>query len=675
MPRRSLVTPLASVLLVALASTAGAAGGPNWNRADMDTTCSPCRDFYRYAEGHWLTTTPMPPGYTEYDGFQELADRNEAVLHDILEHDATTAANAKPGSDERRLGDYYGACMDSVAAEKAGLTPVQPYLAAIDAMGSTPEVAAQLGWMHASGLRGGFGFAPGPDPRRSDLTIANVAQGGLGMPERDYYLKQDSTSQALRTEYEAHIERLFRMIGRPDPRGEAQRVVALEHQFAQASMTRAQRRDPHAVYHKVPLDTLQSWSPEFPWKAYFQKRQMRAPDSVNVLQPDFFRALGARFRDTPLPDWQAYLRWMLLRDASPLLSKAYVDEDFSWRRRLSGATEMLPRWKRCIAATDGDLGDLLGREFVRRRFSPEAKQRALTMVKHLEETLGDRIGNLAWMSDTTQRAAKVKLDAFAEKIGYPDTWKDYKGVAIARTSWLANRLACDRWDVARQTAKIGGPVDKGEWSMSAPTVNAFYAAPFNSINFPAGILQPPFYDPQWDDALNYGAIGAVIGHEMTHGFDDRGRQFDAQGNLRDWWTGADANRYKDRADRVADQFTGYAVLDTVHLNGRATLGENIADLGGLAVAYAAFEKATAGQPRVQRDGLWPEQRFFLAWARVWRTLQKPEDLRTQVETDPHSPAMWRVNGPLSNLDEFAKAFGCHDGDPMVRNAEQRARIW
>jgi putative endopeptidase len=675
MPRRPLVAPLALVLLVALATTAGAAGEPNWNRADMDTTCSPCRDFYRFAEGHWLTTTPMPAGYTEYDGFQELADRNEAVMHEILEHDATIAAAAKPGSDERRLGDYYGSCMDSVAADKAGLAPMQPYLAAIDAMGSPTDVAGQLGWMHASGLRGGFGFAPGPDPRRSDLTIANVAQGGLGMPERDYYLKQDSTSQALRAEYLAHIERLFRMIGRPDPRSEAQRVVSLEHQFAEASMTRAQRRDPHAVYHKVPLDTLQSWTPEFPWKAYFQKRQMRAPDSVNVLQPDFFRAFSRRCKDTPIADWQAYLRWMLMRDSSPLLSKEYVDEDFSWRRRLTGATEMLPRWKRCIAATDGDLGDLLGREFVLRQFSPEAKQRALTMVKQLEEMLGERIAALSWMSDTTQHAAKVKLDAFAEKIGYPDTWKDYKGVEIVRTSWLANRLACDRWDVARLVKKIGGPVDKGEWSMTAPTVNAFYAPPFNSINFPAGILQPPFYDPQWDDALNYGAIGAVIGHEMTHGFDDRGRQFDAQGNLRDWWTGADANRYKERADRVADQFTGYAVLDTVHLNGRATLGENIADLGGLAVAYAAFEKATAGQPRVQRDGLWPEQRFFLAWARVWRTLQKPEDLRTQVETDPHSPAMWRVNGPLSNLDEFAKAFGCHDGDPMVRNAEQRARIW
>jgi putative endopeptidase len=336
---------------------------------------------------------------------------------------------------------------------------------------------------------------------------------------------------------------------------------------------------------------------------------------------------------------------------------------------------LLPRWKRCVAATDGDLGDLLGREYVRERFTPQARERALAMVKRLEAALGERIGALAWMSDTTQRAARVKLDAFAEKIGYPDKWKDYAGIAIGRTSWLDNRRAATRWEIARDLAKIGKPVDKHEWAMSPPTVNAYYSSAFNSINFPAGILQPPFYDPGWDDALNYGAIGAVIGHEMTHGFDDRGRQFDADGNMRDWWTAADANRYKERANKVSEQFDGYTVLDSVRLNGRVTLGENIADLGGLAVAYAAFQKATAGQPRVQRDGLWPEQRFFLAWARVWRTLDTPEQLRTQVETDPHSPAQWRVNGPLSNLDEFAKAFGCRDGDPMVRRAEARARIW
>ncbi len=667
--------PLAALaLLVLLAAPARAAGPPFWNRGDMDTTCSPCRDFYRYAEGHWLEHTPMPPGYSEYDGFQELADRNEIVLRGILERDAS-AAGATAGGDARRLGDYYAACLDSEAAEHAGLAPLQPDLDGVASMTSTTDLAAQLGWLHASGVPAGFGFFAAADARRSDLTIAIATQGGLGMPERDYYLRPDSVSASLRQAYVAHVANMLRRLGRADADGEARRVMALETALAQASMTRAERRDPRAVYHKVPFDTLRAWTPGFDWGAYLARRSLRAPDSVNVMQPDFLRAFAALVTGTPLADWQAYLRWHVLDDAAPMLDRATVDEDFAWRRRLTGATELLPRWKRCIAATDADLGDLLGQAFVRERFGPEARARALAMVRNLEAALGDRIGALAWMSDTTKRAAREKLAAFAEKIGYPDKWRDYAGVPIVRTSWPANRRATTRWEIARTLARIGRPVEKREWTMTAPTVNAYYSSSFNSINFPAGILQPPFYDPAWDDALNYGAIGAVIGHEMTHGFDDRGRQFDPKGNLRDWWTGADANRYRERADQVAAQFDAYTVLDSLHLNGRATLGENIADLGGLAVAYAAFERATAGRPRVRRDGLWPEQRFFLAWARVWRTLQKPEDLRTQVETDPHSPAQWRVNGPLSNLEEFARAFGCREGDPMVRRQEQRARIW
>ncbi len=495
------------------------------------------------------------------------------------------------------------------------------------------------------------------------------------MPERDYYFKPDSASAALRTEYVAHVGRVLKLLGRKDPDGEAARIMALETALAEASMTREQRRDPRAVYHFVPLDSLKLWTPGFDWAAYFGRRGMRVPDSVNVMQPGFARGFAARVTGTPIDDWKAYLRWNVVREASPTLSQAFVDEDFAWRKRLTGATELLPRWKRCIAATDGDLGDLLGRAYVKEQFPPQARERALALVRNLESSLGDRIAALDWMSDATRLAARGKLEAFEEKIGYPNTWRDYANVRISRESWFANRSAAVRWQIARNIGRIGGPVDRGEWSMSAPTVNAFYSSSVNSINFPAGILQPPFFDPKWDDALNYGAIGAVIGHEMTHGFDDRGRQFDADGNLRDWWTPEDASRYKERADKVAAQFSAYTVLDSVHLNGKVTLGENIADLGGLAVAYAAFQKATAGQKPVLRDGFTPEQRFFLAWARVWRTLETPEDLRSQVETDPHSPSVWRVNGPFSNLEEFAKAFGCKDGDPMVRKSELRARIW
>jgi len=377
---------------------------------------------------------------------------------------------------------------------------------------------------------------------------------------------------------------------------------------------------------------------------------------------------------TPIEDWQAYLRWNALDDAAPNLTQAFAEEAFSFERRLTGAKVMLPRWQRCLRWTDADLGDLLGKAYVAKYFPPAARQRAVDMVHNLEAALGDRIAALDWMSPETRAQAAIKLKAFEERIGYPDKWRDYAGLELGH-SLYANRLSAARVEVKRNIDKLGKPVDRGEWFMTAPTVNAFYNASLNSINFPAGILQPPFYDASWDDAMNYGGIGAVIGHEMTHGFDDRGRLFDSQGNLRDWWTGADAANYKEKAGRVADQFSSYTVLDTLHLNGKLTLGENIADLGGLAVSYVAFQKAMAGKPRKLVDGYTPEQRFFLSYAQVWRSVQRDEALRTQVQTNPHSPALWRVNGPLSNLSEFQKAFGCKAGDPMVRPDDKQARIW
>ncbi|HTR97985.1 MAG TPA: M13 family metallopeptidase [Candidatus Acidoferrales bacterium] len=670
MTRRPL---LLLALLLAGASAAHAAAPPAWNRADMDTTCAPCRNFYRYADGGWLDHSHLPAGFGSFGSFEELELRNEAALRALLEK-ASTSRSSK-GSTNQRLGDYYGACMDSVAAEQAGLAPVRPHLDGIDSVRTPATLAAELGWLHANGIGGAFQLAALPDPRRSTLTIAILGQGGLGLPDRDYYFREDTASLSLRAAYRRHVEKVFAMIGRPNPGDEARRVLALETRLARASMTNVERRDPQATYHKVPLDTLRAWAPAVPWEAYFARRGMHVPDSLDVQQPGFFRALAERFDDTPVADWQAYLRWHVMQAASPMLSKAYSDEAFAFDRRLTGAKEQLPRWERCVQGADTDLGDLLGAAYVKEHFSSQARERALGMVKRMEAALGERIEAVTWMSDTTRKAAKLKLDAFSEKIGYPDHARDYAGVVISRGSWWSNHEASVRWDGERRIRKIGGPVDKHEWAMTAPTVNAYYSGSFNSINFPAGILQPPFYDPSWDDALNYGAIGAVIGHEMTHGFDDRGRQFDADGNLRDWWTAADAIRYKERAGRVAAQFDGYAAIDTVHVNGRLTLGENIADLGGLAVAYAAFEKAIAGKPHPSIDGFTPEQRFFLSWARIWRTLETPEDLRHAVATDPHAPSEWRVNGPFSNLEEFAKAFGCKPGDAMVRNAEARARIW
>ena len=642
--------------------------------ANMDTTCSPCRDFFQFANGGWVKRTEIPAAFSTWGSFAELAERNRERVHGLLEAARADRA-AKPGSDAARLGTFYGTCMDAAAAETEGLKPVQPLLSSVDELKTPADLPGRIAWFHTNSIGALFGFRTGQDPKRSDLVITFASQGGLGLPDRDYYTRTDSNSVALRAAYVTHIASTFKLAGddAAQVQREAERVMALETALAQASMTNVQRRDPVATYHKMPLDSVRALTPHFDWDAYLKARAVKT-DSINVTQPDFLRAMDGLIVSTPIEDWKAYLRWNALDDAAPNLTQAFAEEAFSFERRLSGAKVMLPRWQRCLRFTDADLGDLLGKAYVVKYFPPAARQRALDGVHHLEAALGDRIAALDWMSPETRQQAVVKLKAFEERIGYPDKWRDYAGLELGR-SLYANRLSAARVEVKRNIDKLGKPVDRGEWFMSAPTVNAFYNSSLNSINFPAGILQPPFYDPSWDDAMNYGGIGAVIGHEMTHGFDDRGRQFDSQGNLRDWWTTGDAANYKERAGRVADQFSGYTVLDTLHLNGRLTLGENIADLGGLAVAYAAFQKATAGKPRKNVDGYTPEQRFFLSYAQVWRSLQRDEALRTQVQTNPHSPAMWRVNGPLSNLSEFAKAFGCKAGDPMVRPDDKRARIW
>ncbi|MEO5989061.1 MAG: M13 family metallopeptidase [Candidatus Eisenbacteria bacterium] len=663
-----------ALMVLLVSARAQAAPVMGFDRADLDTTCAPCKDFYQFANGGWVGRNSIPPAQSSWGSFNILAERNLVNLRDILER-AANDRSAKPGSDNRRIGDYHRACMDSLAAEAAGASPMQPMLVAIDGVRNPRDVARQIGWVHAHGLRGGFSLGAGPDAKRSDLTIANAGQGGLGLPDRDYYTKTDSASAGMRAEYLAHIERSLGLLGRKDAAIEAQQVMAIETALAKASMTNVQRRDPNATYHKVPLDTLKAWTPEFDWATYFIARGMKAPDSVNVGQPDFMRAFSALLATTSAADWQSYLRWGVVDQSASTLSEKFVQEDFRFRQKQTGAREIQPRWKRCLQAVDQDLGDLLGQVYVRERFTPQARARALKLVRNLEAALGERIVALDWMSEATKAAARVKLDAFANRIGYPDKFRTYDGVEVRRDSWTANRMHARRAEVKRRIDKIGQPVDKGEWGMTPPTVNAFYSPSFNSINFPAGILQPPFYDPEWDDALNYGAIGAVIGHEMTHGFDDQGRQFDSAGNLRDWWTAQDAAQYKERATKVAEQFEQYTVAGGLHVNGRLTLGENIADLGGLAVAFHALQKAQAGKPDPKLDGFSQAQRFFLSYARVWRRLDRDEALATMVKTNPHSPARFRVLGPLSNLDEFAAAFGCKAGDPMVREASQRVRIW
>ena len=671
MSRPSLFVVLLAGLLLAPAIQAD----PLADASNRDTTCSPCRDFDQFANGGWRAKFVMPAAYSRFGAFTEVSDRNQQILLGIVSK-AAADPKAKKGSDEAKIGDYWSSCMDSTAAEKAGLAPLQPLLTAVDGIKSTKELARQVAWFHAHGISTAFGWFGNQDPKNSSRVIAHASQGGLQLPDRDYYLKADSASVALRTEYVAHMGRMFMLTGENEAaaRTHANGVMALETALAKASMTNVQRRDPKATYHLLPVDSLQLLTPNFTWKDYFDGR-LKHPDVVNVMQPDFFRAFDQLITSTPIDTWRDYLRWAALADAAPTLSKAFADESFRLEKLMSGAKEQQPRWKRCLAAVDRDLGDMLGKAYVAQAFPPQARERALQLVHNLEAALDDRIGTLEWMSDETRKAAAGKLAAFDEKIGYPDKWRDYSKVEISRGPVFANRLSARVAESARNMDRIGKPVERGEWRMTPPTVNAFYQASLNSINFPAGILQPPFFDASADDPVNYGAIGAVIGHEMTHGFDDRGRQFDAQGNLRDWWTPGDAEAYKKQAQRVVEQFDAYTVNDTLHVNGKLTLGENIADLGGLAVAYAAMQKALAGKPRTNIGGFTPEQRFFLAYARVWRAMDRPEGLRTRVLTDSHSPARWRVNGPLSNLKEFHDAWGCKEGDGMVRPAEQRARIW
>ena len=676
--------PLARVVALALVlagvSTA-AAQAPvlTIDRANMDTTCRACDNFNQYANGGWLKTASIPAAYSVWGSFTELSDKNEAVVHKILDESTAGVATAKPGTNAWKIGTFYGACMDSARIETLGYEPLKPALEQIAAFRTTDELAGALGLLEHQGGLAPFGIGAGQDAKHSTEVIASAGQGGLGLPERDYYLKTDAKSQALRDKYVEHVAKSLMLIGESadQAQADAAAVLSLETALATASMPRVAMRDPNATYHKMSLVEFQQLTPHIDWNRYLLQVGAKGVTTVNVRQPDFFKALDGLLTSVPLADWKSYMRWRAVNAASSGLSSAFVNESFSWSRNLTGTKEQLPRWKRCLAVTNGVLGEAVGEEYVRRTFTPEAKARALAMVNNLRDALKDRIGQLTWMSDSTKQQALVKLEAFTRKIGYPDKWRDYSALDVRQGEYLRNLRLASAWSQDRNWAKIGKPVDRTEWGMTPPTVNAYYNPTMNEIVFPAGILQPPFYDPNADDAINYGGMGAVIGHEMTHGFDDQGRQFDAAGNLRDWWTPADANAYKARATLVSNQFDAYTVLDSAtHVNGKLTLGENIADLGGLTVAFEAFQKAMAGKPRPKNiGGFTPEQRFFLSWAQVWRQQVRPEQARMLVNVDPHSPSTWRVNGPLSNMPEFAKAFGCKAGDLMVRSAALRAQIW
>jgi putative endopeptidase len=653
--------------------------------ADFDTSVKPTDDFYRYVNGRWLTTATIPPDQAGWGVFAEVRARNQAVLHDVLERASRDRA-ARAGSPARLVGDFYASGMDSAAVEALGARPIADDLQRIAAIHDADALRAELAHLQQRGVRVPMPLVVMQDAKESTRQLLQITQGGLGLPDRDYYLSDAPDKRALRDQYVTHVQRMLALAGDDTATAAAgaRTVLAFETRLARASMTRVERRDAEANYHKVTVDSLEAWAPAFGWRAFLTATGIGDPGAVNVPSPRFVREVGAMLTEQPLDDWKTWLRWHLVHASAPALSGAFVDANFEfYGRALTGVQQPPPRWRRVMERVDGDfrggvagIGEALGQLYVARAFTPQAKARALEMVENLRAALRDRIRTLDWMSDATREAALAKLNAFQIKIGYPDRWRDYTGLAIARDDWFGNIRRTTEWEIRRNWAKLGHPVDRSEWTMTPPTVNAYYNAPLNEIVFPAGILQPPFFDPQADDAVNYGAIGTGIGHEMTHGFDDQGRKFDAQGNLRDWWTPEDAAHYKERSDRVKRQFDGYVAIDTLHVNGQLTLGENTADLGGVAVAYAALQKALVKHGRPGPiDGLTPEQRFFVAYARGWRQNMRPEALRLRIATDPHSPGPFRCNGPLSNLPEFAHAFGAKDGDPMVRAEADRARIW
>jgi predicted metalloendopeptidase len=640
----------------------------------MDRTCKPCDDFYQFAMGGWMKANTIPAEYSSWGSFTVLRDKNLAGMRAILESAANSKAAA--GSNEQKIGDFYSSCMDTTAIDAAGSKPLATDLAAVDAIQDRKGLDSEIARLHRQVNNVAFVFGSTPDFKNSSQMIAIAHQGGLGMPDRDYYLRDDEHSKQLRDGYVKHVAKMFELAGdAPDKAAaEAHTVMAFETSLAKASRTRVELRDPEKNYNKMTLAELKNLTPDWSWESYMQSVGSPAAAEINIAQPDFFKELDHQLSATPLADWKIYLRWHVIHNGAPALSDAFVQENFDfYGKQLSGTKELQPRWKRCAQSANQSLGEALGEVYVQKYFPPEAKARAKEMVNNLIAALRSDIPTLSWMGPETKKQALAKLEAFNVKIGYPDKWRDYSKLTIDRGSYLANVRRSQEFEENRDLAKIGKPVDRSEWGMTPPTVNAYYNATFNEIVFPAGILQPPFYDPNADDAVNYGGMGAVIGHEISHGFDDRGSQFDGQGNLRNWWTPDDRKNFDERGQCIVDQFNSYEVEPGLHQNGKLVLGESIGDLGGLSIAYAAYEKSIEGTRPKDIDGFTPEQRFFLGWAQVWGTNQRTEAARLQTNTDPHPLARFRGNGPISNLEVFAKAFGCKKGDPMVR--EHSCKIW
>jgi putative endopeptidase len=691
----------------------------SFDLSSMDTSVSACTDFYQYACGNWIKKNPVPPDQSAWGRFNELAERNRDKLHSILE-----TASRKPTPETQKIGDYYASCMDELGIQAQGTNALVPQMQSIARLKSKKDLAALLASLHSIGVRALFAFGSSQDFKDASRVIAYADQGGLGLPDRDYYFKTDAKSVALRKVYVAHVQIMFELLDDPDagdPAKNAETVMKIETALAKGSLDRVERRDPKKLYNPLSVQQLNSLAPNFTWTDYFRGVQTPPFKMLNVTAPVFFKTTSEVIQSFSLEDIKTYLRWQLVHSSAALLSTPFVNADFSFYARiLAGAKQLKVRWKRCVQYTDNDLGEELGKLYVKDNFSPESKARMLKLVAALEKTYSEDLVGLEWMSEATRKEALVKLKQIANKIGYPDKWRDYSGLKIVRGDALGNSQRANAFEFKRQIDKIGKPFNRGEWLMTPPTVNAYYDAQANDINFPAGILQPPFFDSKIDDAVNFGGIGMVIGHELTHGFDDEGRQFDGAGNLRNWWTAQDAKAFKSRASCLVDQYSGYTAVDDVKLNGKLTLGENTADNGGIRIAYTALMETLAEQAKMPDatgamtdamgamggkmtdtigaigdkskvtdamgtmgdkmaqaktliDGFTPAQRFFISYGQIWCSNITPETKRLRALTDPHSAAEFRVNGAVSNFSEFKKAFGCSEKTAMVR--ENACRVW
>jgi endothelin-converting enzyme/putative endopeptidase len=644
---------------------------------DLDRKADPCTDFYQFANGTWRANNPIPASMTRWSKRWASGEATKDQLREI-EEQAMSDKSAAPGSPEQIIGSYYGACMNESRVNARGIEPLKGWFEQIDNAKDMAQVQAVMTKLHDVGVIAPFGLGGGQDPHKPTIILADMYASGYSLPDRDYYLKPDARFKDVRDKYQEHVAKMFVLIGwdQKSASDAAQTVMTMETKFAEASLDNVSMRDPAATDHNSTFAQLQSLAPHFDWTEYFKHKQLAQDVDMNVDQPKFMAEFDRQLQQISLADWKVYLKWNLVNTEASVLSAPLVDEDFAfYGKYLSGATENKPRWKRCVESTDSLFGDPLGKKYVEKYFPPEAKARMQEMVRNILAAMRDDILSRPWMSDDTKEKAMAKIATFNPKIGYPDKWKDYSKVEIRSDAFFEDNLAGHRFLVEDDRATIGKPVDRGRWGMTPPTSNAYYNAPMNEIVFPAGILQPPAFDNSAIDALNYGAIGVVIGHEISHGFDDQGAKFDYLGRLRNWWSDADLKQFQQRGACVADQFDHYFIEEGVHHNGKLVLGESIGDLGGAKIAYLAFEKSLAGKPRQNVDGFTAEQQFFLAWGQ-WRGDEtRIQTQRVMMQSDPHPVAKYRVNGPLSNLPEFQQAFSCKADAAMVRQGDKKCEVW